>query len=83
MTKRRRVETHNERKREACDVCDVILREMKDRFSFKGHLGASTLFRPEKFEDFDNNCPEESLRSAIRAYPFINEKNIRTELSVI
>ncbi|KAJ4440540.1 hypothetical protein ANN_08681 [Periplaneta americana] len=82
MTKRRRVESLVERKRETHEICDVILREIKDRFSFKGHLGASTLFRPDTFEDFHNVFPEESLRSVIRAYPFINERNIRTELSI-
>lgn len=83
MTKRRRVETHKDRRREACEVCDVIITEMKERFSFKGHLAAAALFRHEKFAVYEQNFPEESLRNVIKAYPFLNEKNIRTELVVI
>ena len=66
--KRKRTECQTAKRREALEVCDIILREAKDRFSFTGHLVAASLFHSEKFSDYVyvKNFPEECLNVAVQ-----------------
>ncbi|PSN35637.1 hypothetical protein C0J52_23202, partial [Blattella germanica] len=50
LCKKRKMEP-NDMKRQAIEVCDVILTEISDRFKFTGHLGAAALFQPDKFPE--------------------------------
>jgi hypothetical protein len=47
-SKRRKTDKCEEYAREAKEVCDIIVCQVKERFSFTGHLIAATLFFPEK-----------------------------------
>ena len=82
LTKRRKNEQF-ERKREALEVCDIVLAEIKDIFKFSGHLGAANLFQSEKFADYNENFPEQQVKFALETYKFVEEKKLHTELSTI
>lgn len=82
--KRRRKEMSSAtRNREAIEVCDVIICQAVDRFNFTGHLIASNLFLPEKFNEYSRNFPDDYLRQTVVAYPYFDTNKLRTELSLI
>ncbi|XP_069683566.1 zinc finger MYM-type protein 1-like [Periplaneta americana] len=80
--KRRKTDS-SELKKEAKEVCDIIICQIKERFKFTGHLIAATLFQPEMFPQYDTCFPDRSLNEICVVYPFIDSKKIKTELSVI
>lgn len=82
VPKRRRIES-TEIKREAKEVCDVIICHAKDRFRFTGHLIAASLFSSEKFSQYRSKFPEENLKTVCQTYSFLNLKQLRFELSTI
>lgn len=47
--KKRKIDK-NEWKRQAKEVCDVIICQVKERFSFTGHLVGASLFVSETFQ---------------------------------
>ncbi|CAH1115787.1 unnamed protein product [Psylliodes chrysocephalus] len=49
----------NSRKREASEICDAVLLQIKTRFNFSGHLVASNLFMSEKFSVYKNMLKNE------------------------
>jgi hypothetical protein len=53
-SKRRKTDKCEEYAREAKEVCDIIVCQAKERFSFTGHLIAATLFFPEKHSQYSN-----------------------------
>lgn len=80
--KRRKMEKQ-EWKREAKEVIDVIISQAKERFAFTGHLTAGTLFSAEMFHKFSTNFPEKELKTVCSAYPILNLKKLKFELSTI
>lgn len=72
-----------ERLRETKEVCGIIICEIKERFSFTEHLTAASLFLASKFQEYNNKFPEQALKETSVAYPFLDSKRLRTELSVI
>lgn len=80
---KRRKSDHSEWKREAKEVCDVIISQAKQRFSFTGHLIAASLFLPDMFSQYSSKFPEETLRTVCTVYPFFNKTKLRHELSSI
>lgn len=68
---------------EAKEVCDVIICQAKERFSFTGHLVAANLFLPECFPKYVQCFPDKYLNLTVQAYPFLDSKKLRTELGVI
>lgn len=67
----------------ALEVCDVITNSAKDRFSFKDHLQAASLFYSENFAVYCAKFPDDKLISTCLAYPTLHKDRLRTELSVI
>jgi len=70
----------DELKREAIEVCDNIISQIKQRFDFTGHLVASNLFLADYFEKYDDNFPEGYFNETINVYPYFDGKKLKTEL---
>lgn len=79
---KRREGTH-ELKRQAKEVCDVIICQVKERFTFTGHLTASALFIGENFISYSTNFPEEIAKKVCQVYKLSSLEKLKTELSVI
>lgn len=73
----------DELKREAIEVCDNIISQIKQRFDFTGHLVASNLFLADNFEKYDDNFPEGYFNETINVYPYFDSKKLKTELQII
>ena len=56
--KKRKIDK-TEWKRQAKEVCDVIICQIKERFRFTSHLVGGSLFMSEKFPDYDSKFPED------------------------
>lgn len=84
-TKRRRRNEEDDVQRSvyAKEVCDVIVSQMKDRFSYRGHLQAAELFNTELFTKFAKVFPVDLLNTVCSAYPFLCKIRLKTELEVI
>lgn len=67
----------------ALEVCDIIINCAKDRFEFKGHQLAASLFFSEQFAEYCGNFPDDKLQLACSAYPDLDKERVKTELSVI
>ena len=81
-SKRRRTALSECKKREALEVCDTILMEIKSRFQFTGHLVATNLFDVKQFESYSNVFPDMYLSEMVKGYPFLDEKRLKSELEV-
>ncbi|KAK4886524.1 hypothetical protein RN001_002795 [Aquatica leii] len=77
------MDTQDNLKREAMEVCDVIICEAKDRYNFTGHLVAASLFLQDKFAHYDKQFPENLLKSTCECYPILEQQKLKSELSVI
>jgi hypothetical protein len=80
--KKRKIDKQ-EWKREAKEVCDVIISQAKERFAFTGHLTAAALFSAENFQHFNIAFPEKELKTVCSAYPVLNLNKLKYELSTI
>ena len=70
-------------KRQAKEVCDVIICEAKSRFAFSGHLIAASLFMSDRFVKYSLTFPEETLKSVCDIYQFLNLRKLQIELTTI
>lgn len=82
-TKRRKLGQLQKNKRVAIEVCDTIIGQIKDRFTFTGHITAVNLFASQQFSKYSKTFPEEYLKTTVKCYPFLNVDELRTELAVI
>nr|CAI5854680.1 unnamed protein product [Callosobruchus analis] len=82
-SKRRRTADRSDRRREAIEVCDIILLEIKTRFQFIGHLILSNLVIFKQFPFYEKQFPTDLLKEATKLYPCLNGSRLRTELSVL
>ena len=79
--KRRRIDT---RKSDAAkEVCDVILLQCRERFSFTNHLEAAKLLLVQNFSVYANSFPSDALAQAVKAYPTLVADKLKTELTVL
>lgn len=83
QSKRRKEDPYMAKVVAAKEVCDAILIQMKDRFSFSSHLSGSLLFLPDKFSEYELNFPTIHLNEMVRAYPFLDKTRLQTELEII
>lgn len=81
--KRNHEEMSGNRLREAREVCDVIITQASERFSFTGHLSASNLFVSEMFPEYCTSFPTKHLISTVEAFPFLDQKKLETELGLV
>ncbi|CAH1113879.1 unnamed protein product [Psylliodes chrysocephalus] len=61
------------RKIEALEVCDSIIKQIKTRFTFTGHLIAAALFMKEDFIEYQKYFPDQLLSDTVNAYQFIEK----------
>nr|CAH7755641.1 unnamed protein product [Callosobruchus chinensis] len=80
--KRRRTDD-NFRSVIAKEVCDTITTQMKDRFSFRGHLQAAYLFNKDKYSEFAKKFPVTVLNEVASFYPMLSKSRLKTELEII
>ena len=79
--KRRRIDVN--RNVEAKEVCDVILLQCRERFSFCSHLEANKLLMACNFALYSINFPTRELNSTVAAYPMLDKNKLQSELSVL
>ncbi|XP_068431873.1 zinc finger MYM-type protein 1-like [Clinocottus analis] len=72
-----------EEQRLATEVCDIILMQAEERFSFTQHLVSATLLHGELFPQHSAAFPESVLEATVEAYPMLNQAKLKTELSLI
>ena len=82
LEKRRKTDI-SELNREAKEICDIIICQIKDRFTFSRHLIVATLFLPEMFPQYDPIFPEKNVNETCKVYTFIDINKLKTELSLI
>ncbi|KAF2881027.1 hypothetical protein ILUMI_25145 [Ignelater luminosus] len=80
-SKRRR--TEDPKRQIALEVCDIIMAEIRDRFTFNNHLIVAQLFYTEKFLLYKNAFPDILLNCVKQNYPIINTSKLKSELEVI
>ena len=79
----RRTEENVEKKREAKEVCDVILSQCQERFQFTGHLEANRLLDSCNFTDFAKQFPVGIVNSITTFYPCLSKQKLKSELEVL
>ena len=67
----------------AKEICDVILSQSEERFSFAGHLEASRLFDSNCFNEYSKIFPLTTLENAVVHYPMLNKCKLRAELAAL
>lgn len=65
------------------NVCDTVIANAKDWFTFTGHLAAALLLESERFHEYAGDFPTEALAKAIDAYPMLNKPRLQTEPALI
>ena len=79
----RRTEEIVEKRREAKEICDVILSQCQERFQFTGHLEASRLLDSCNFADFAKVFPVGIVSSFTTFYPCLSNQKLKSELEVL
>ena len=67
----------------AKEVCDVIMMQCSERFSFNKHLQASNLLCVDNFPSYVKEFPKNYLEEAVAAYPSLEKDALKNELSVL
>ena len=67
----------------AKEVCDVIMMQCSERFSFNKHLQASNLLFVDNFPLYVKEFPNKCLEEAVAAYPSLEKDALKNELSVL
>lgn len=67
----------------AREVCDVVLSQCRERFSFTDHLEASKLVLVRKFPYYSMNFPSRALTHAASAYPMLEKDKLKSELAIL
>ncbi|XP_055852382.1 uncharacterized protein LOC129916437 [Episyrphus balteatus] len=65
------------------EVCNVILKEIQERFSFTNHWEAHILFKSEQYYKFHGNFPDSILQNAIEYFKFQYPDKLRIELQIL
>ncbi|CAH1960098.1 unnamed protein product [Acanthoscelides obtectus] len=67
--RRRRNNSSHDHRVAALEVCENIVNSANDRFQFKDHLVAASLFFPEHFGEYCGKFPDDKLETTCLAYP--------------
>lgn len=67
----------------AKEVCDIIIFQSIERFSYRGHLEAASLLSPENFLTYSKTFPKALLDSVVGFYAMVSKEKLKTELEVI
>ena len=68
---------------DAIQKCDSITAQCSERFRFKGHLAAGQLLSKDNLPSFEKDFPDKILEEVVTAYPKLNKRKLKTELSVL
>ena len=71
------------KKAAAYKVCDIIISQSKERFSFSDHLLSAQLFEREHFKLYRTSFPTVAFEKTVTVYPFFNILRLKSELQVI
>ena len=84
-SRKRRYAASASKVREAKEVCDTILLQCKERFKSIAHIEASELLQLGKASKYTQagHFPMMSLQNCIKAYPVLNEEQLKTELMLL
>ncbi|KAK7901305.1 hypothetical protein WMY93_018074 [Mugilogobius chulae] len=64
-------------------ICDSVLGQIQERFSFTKHLISASLLQSDRFAEYSSTFPDEALAVAVKTYPVITGCKLKTELRVI
>lgn len=67
----------------AKETCDIIMSQVKSRFSFTTTCSAVALFESQKFSEFEKKFPEKLLEETVKVYNFLEKNRLKTELEII
>ncbi|KAI3353812.1 hypothetical protein L3Q82_005037 [Scortum barcoo] len=81
-TRPRRALGEREKRKMSKEICDTILVNAKEHFSFTD-LVSATLLQAEMFEQHRYTFHGEALDATVTAYPMLNKAKVKTELSLI
>ena len=79
----RHTDVCNERRRDAKEVCDVILMQCQERFCFSGHLEANRQLDSNNFGQFSHQFPDTVVNNITSLYPSLDKHKLRSELQVL
>ncbi|XP_078536808.1 zinc finger MYM-type protein 1-like [Lissotriton helveticus] len=63
------------------EICDIVIVQAQEHFSFTKHLVSATLLQSKEFAQYDESFPEHALNQAVEAYPMLKKEQLRTELT--
>lgn len=64
-------------------MCDVIITEAKERFTFPGHIISSVLFSSDKFPEYERKFPTLLFTSTCEAFKFLIPSKLQSELETV
>nr|CAH7719903.1 unnamed protein product [Callosobruchus chinensis] len=67
----------------AKEVCDTLLSQIVDRFSFKDHLSATKLFDFKNFKTYRQTFPQQYFDETVKAYSMLDSVKLKSELSAL
>lgn len=82
-TRKKRQVEEGSKKREALEICDAVLSQIRTRFNFSGHLVASNLFVSEKFSVYKHQFPQAHLNDTCTQFSFLDKNRLKSELQVL
>ncbi|KAF4514077.1 UNVERIFIED_CONTAM: hypothetical protein B566_EDAN018909 [Ephemera danica] len=81
--RRRRGENQQTLNAAAIEVCDTIITQITERFSFTGHLEASSLVFSGNFARFEKNFPTSAFNTTLTLFPMLDKVVLETELRLL
>lgn len=68
---------------ECLEICDIIINNIKERYTFINHFVAESLLFAEMFPRYDIRFPDNKLTCTCSSYTMLNKERLKTELSVL
>ncbi|KAL2102185.1 hypothetical protein ACEWY4_001353 [Coilia grayii] len=66
----------------ALEVCDTIMSNDKERFSFTKHIVSTILLQGDLFQQHRRKFLDSALEATVEAYPSLDKARLKTELSL-
>ncbi|PSN33011.1 hypothetical protein C0J52_26249 [Blattella germanica] len=79
----RRRNVHLSRTDAAREVFDIVVNQVKIRFSFTAHVSAISFFNGELFCKYHEIFPEQVFEETIKVFTMLEKNRLRTELQLI
>ncbi|CAH1101931.1 unnamed protein product [Psylliodes chrysocephalus] len=65
------------------EICDTIVVQINELFSFTNYLTIESLFDSEKFKDYRGCFPNEAVKTVCSLFPNVNSLKFKNELSIL